>query len=63
MIILLLMTKIIVYKYLIYLNGEQRNRKVIISKHSYRPWHEAQAIACACTATCANQEKGGLGRP
>ena len=26
-----------------------------------RPWHDAQAIACACTITCANKEKEGLG--
>ena len=27
-----------------------------------RPWHDAQAIAHACTATHTNEEKGGLGR-
>ena len=27
-----------------------------------RPWHDAWAIACTHTVTCANQEKEGLGR-
>ena len=27
-----------------------------------RPWHDTQAKASAHAVTCANQEKGGLGR-
>ena len=37
-------------------------QKLNHSAASIRPWHDARTIAHARVITCANQEKGGLGR-